>query len=73
MVISHGAKTETWISSVNACYVFHSLKYIHEMLAGVVLFSSFEVFIAAVWVDETKLIADCSSKERTRNHACREG
>lgn len=36
-VISCGAKTETWISSVNACYVFHSLKYIHKMLTWVVL------------------------------------
>lgn len=71
MVISRGAKTETWISSVNACYVFYSLKYIHKMLTWVVRFSSFEVFIAAVWVDEIKWIADCSSKEGSRNNTCR--
>lgn len=68
MVISHGAKTETWISSVNARYIFHSWKDIPRMLTWVVLFSSFEVFSAAIWVDEIQLIADCLSEERRGNN-----
>lgn len=71
-MISCGAKPETWIASDSVCYVFRSLKYIHKMFTSVVLFSSFKVSIAEVWIDEMKLIADCSSKERSRSHTCRE-